>query len=135
MKVEPVVPCIICEAEGEEDMALNLRVGFKKKQRKRLYESIAIAPLPAKKSCTEILHPMPVSTIPLAPKPSADAVGPSRVLTVRPLFGKDADPERGRPSTGPIPLIDDSVECMTSVPLRPQVPRAPSWEEMAELLK
>lgn len=135
MKVEPVVPCIICEAEGEEDMVVNLRVGFKKKQRKRLYESIAIASPPAKKSCTEILHSMLVSTIPLAPKPSVDAVGPSRVSTVRPLFGKDAHPERGRPSTGPIPLTDDSVECMTSVLLRPQVPRAPSWEEMAELLK
>lgn len=92
-KVEPVVPRIICEAEKEEDMATNLRVSFKERQRKHFSESIAVAHPPAKKSCAEVSCVVPVLDISLAPKPSADVVGPSHVSVIRPLIGKDGRPE------------------------------------------
>lgn len=65
--VDWVVPPIICEEEEEEKgMASNLRARFHERQRKRLFESIAINPIPSKKACPEpaclepILVPLPV---------------------------------------------------------------------------
>ncbi|KAL6342545.1 hypothetical protein AAG906_012397 [Vitis piasezkii] len=52
-KVELVVPRIIHEPEGEDDMATNLRAGFRERQRKCLSEYIAVATPPTKRSCTE----------------------------------------------------------------------------------
>lgn len=57
MEVEPVVPPIIYEEEGNENMAANLRVGFKERQRKRLFESITIISPHAKKPYMKILYP------------------------------------------------------------------------------
>ena len=64
-ELEPVVPCITLELEGgggegggreeeeeeeEEQMAPNLRVYFKERQRKRHFEALLTTPLPAKKT-------------------------------------------------------------------------------------
>ncbi|KAL6340253.1 hypothetical protein AAG906_040689 [Vitis piasezkii] len=122
-EVEPMVPRIICEPKGEEDMAKNLKFGFKERQRKWLSESITVAPPPAKKSYTEVLCPAPVSTIPS-----------TCVLVARLSAGKDARHERVGPSTGSTPISNDSIECVAYVPPRPQASRASSWEEMAKLL-
>lgn len=115
-EVEPMMPCIICEADKEEDMAVNLRVGFKERQRKRLSKSIVITHFPTKKSCAEVPCSTPVLDILSAPKPSTNAVGPSCVLTMRLPVGKDAHSERGGASTSPTPPNDDLVEHMASVP-------------------
>ena len=48
-----MVPRIIHEPDGEEDMATNLKTGFKERQRKHLSESIAVATPSAKKPCME----------------------------------------------------------------------------------
>ena len=75
-ELEHVVPCIILkpkEEEEEEVMASNLRVGFKERQSKRLSESIAIAPLPAKRTYAEDPYAVPVSDTLLGPMPPSDA--------------------------------------------------------------
>ena len=134
-EVEPMVPCIICEAKKEEDMAANLRVDFKERQHKCLSESILVAPLTANKSYVEVPRTTPISDIPPTPKPSFDAIRPNRVPTARPPIGKDARPELNRASTGPAPPNSDFVELTTLVLLHLQAPRAPSIKEMVELLK
>ena len=53
IKLQPMVPRIIHEPDGEEDMATNLKTGFKERQRKHLSESIAVATPSAKKPCME----------------------------------------------------------------------------------
>ena len=134
-RVESVIPHIICEEEGDEDMVANLRVGFKERQHKCLFESITVVFPPTKKPCTEILCPVPVSAIALMLKPSVVVVGPNHVLDEMPYIEKDALLELGGPFTSPIQLSDDSVECVAFVPPFFQAPRAPRWEEMIELMK
>ena len=134
-EVEPMVPCIICEPKGEEDMAKNLKSDFKERQRKWLSESITVAPPPAKKSYTEVLRPAPVSTIPSASKPTADVALPNCVSVARLSAGKDARHDQFGPSTGSAPISNDFIECVAYVPPRPQASHASSWEEMAKLLK
>lgn len=93
MEVEPMMPYIICEANEEEDMTVNLRAGFKERQRKRLSKSIAITPFPTKKSYLEVPCSSPISNILSMPKPSANAAGPSCVSIMRLPVGKDAHSE------------------------------------------
>ena len=135
MEVEPIVLHIVFEEKGEEDMATNLRVCFKEKQSKHVFESITVVPPLAKKPCTEVFYLVPVLAIPPVPKPSIDVAGPSHVPTVRPSTGKYVHPKLGGPFIGPAQLNDDSVECVTYVPPRPQWSSTPSQEEMVELLK
>ena len=134
-RVELMIPHIICEEEGDEDMVANLRVGFKERQHKCLFESITVVFLPTKKPCTEILCPVPVLAIAPMLKPSVAVVGPNHVLDEMPYVEKDALLELGGPSTSPIQLSDDSVECVAFVPPFLQAPRAPRWEEMIKLMK
>lgn len=113
---------VLSEAEEDEDMAVNIRVGFKERQHKCLSEFITLASPPANKSCVEVLSAAPVPDISFAPKPSTDDAGPNHVPAVRPPLGKDARLKRGRASTGPTPPSDDFVECVAfvlSVPPRP----------------
>lgn len=134
-KVKPMAPLIIYEVKEEEDMAVNLRADFKEKECKRLFESIVVATPPTKKSCAEIPHATPILDIPSEPKPSSDAIRPSHVPTAKPPIGKYGHPEQGEASTGLAPPNNNFVEYVVSVPPCPQVPRTPSREEMAKLLK
>ncbi|KAL6331672.1 hypothetical protein AAG906_014322 [Vitis piasezkii] len=111
-------PHIICEKDGKEDMATNLKVGFKERQHKCLSESITVVIPPTKKPCMKVLCPMPVSTIHPMPKPSSDVAGPSRlgpshVLTMRP---SDSFFPLSGPSTSSVTFNDDSVKCVASIP-------------------
>lgn len=115
MEVEPIVLHIVFEKEGEEDMATNLRVCFKEKQSKHVFESITIVPPLAKKPCTEVFCLVPVLAIPPMPKPSIDVAGPSHVSTVRPSTRKYVHPKLGGLSTGPAQFNDDSVECVAYI--------------------
>lgn len=115
-EIEPMMPCIIYEAGEEEDMAVNLRAGFKERQRKRLSKSIAITLFPTKKSCLEVPCSSPISNILPMPKPSTNAVGPSCVSTMRLPIRKDAHSKWGGASTSPVPPNDDPVECVAFVP-------------------
>lgn len=76
-----------------------------------------------------------VSNISPTPKPSADAVGASCVLIVRPLVGKDVFLERDKASPSSVLPNNDFVEYVASIPPHPQAPRTPNREEMVELLK
>lgn len=105
MEVEPMVPRIIYEAKKEEEMATDVRVGFKERQSKNLSECITFAHPPTKKSCPKI---------PSVPNPSIDVEGPNCESAARPLVGKNAHPERGGASTGSVPPSDDPVECVVS---------------------
>lgn len=134
-EVEPVVLCIVCKNEENEDMAANLRTDFKERQCKHLSESILVVPPSTKKPYSKVLYPMSVSTVSPTPKPSTDGVGPNHVPIVRPSTGKYARLKLGKPSIGPAQHNDDSVECMAFVPLHPKASCALSWKEMAELLK
>lgn len=114
MEVEPMVPRIICKAKKEEEMTTDVRVGFKERQRKRLFESITFTPPPTKKSCPKVPRLTPISDIPSVLNPSTDVEGPNCVSTARPPVGKYAHTERGGASTGPIPPSDDPIECVAS---------------------
>lgn len=61
--VELVVSHIVYEEKEEEDIATNLRVGFKERQRKRLSESITVNLAPFKKPCPEPICMDPVSAL------------------------------------------------------------------------
>lgn len=63
-------------------MAANLRAGFKERQHKRLFESITTVSHLTKKPRTEILCPVPISTIALALEPSIVAIGISHALVM-----------------------------------------------------
>ncbi|RVW31366.1 hypothetical protein CK203_114187 [Vitis vinifera] len=101
------------KTRGDEDMVANLRADFKKRQCKRLFESIMVVFPPTKKPCMEILCLVLVLAIALAP------VGTSHVPDGRSSVGKDACLELGGPSTGLTQLNDDSVECVAFIPPRP----------------
>lgn len=66
---------IAYEEEEEKDMVANLRVGFKKSQRKRLSESITIISSHSKKPCSEPLYPKLVLVIAPTLTPSTNAAG------------------------------------------------------------
>lgn len=69
-----VVPPIAYEEE-KEDMAVNLRVGFKERQHKRLSKSITITLPPSKRPCPKILYSELVLTFALVIEPSTVAAG------------------------------------------------------------
>lgn len=117
-------------------MVANLRVGFKKRQRKRHFESITVIPPPTKMPCTKILYSEPVSIIALVPEPLVAVAGTNHVPDMRPFSaGKSFHPKLGGPSIGLTYLSDDSVECIASILSCPQAPRAPNRKEIPELLK
>lgn len=67
--VELVVSHIVYEEEEEEDIATNLRVGFKERQRKRLSESITVNPTPFKKPYLKPISMHPISALTSMPVP------------------------------------------------------------------
>lgn len=81
-ELELVVPCIILEPkeeEEEEEMAPNLTASFKERQRKHLSESLSTALPPAKKTCPEDPHEVPVSNASLAPMLPSNVTGSDHV--------------------------------------------------------
>lgn len=74
-ELEPMAPWIILEPEEEEkeEIAPNMRVGFKKRQPKLLSESLLTTFSPTKRTCSEDL-----------------LRGPSRGVGPRCSFGADA---------------------------------------------
>lgn len=48
---EPIALCVINELEVEDDMATDLRVGFKERHRKRLHVAIEVVAPPTKRVC------------------------------------------------------------------------------------
>lgn len=129
------MPCIIYELKGKEDMAANLRVGFKERQHKCLFEAITVAPPPTKRSYTEEPRVASDPNTPLAPMPLTDGVGPSSAPVARPSARKDAHHEQVELFTSPPSASKDFDEKEASTPSHPPVPRALGWEEMVELLK
>lgn len=76
--------CVILEPEKEkeEGMALNLRAGFKEKQRKRLFEALSTAPPPAKRTSLEVSHEEPVLDAPTTQVPPSDIIRYGQELVV-----------------------------------------------------
>lgn len=130
-EVEPVVPPVICEEEGEENMATNLRAGFKKRQCKCLSKSITVVSPSTKKPCIEILCPKPVLAIAPTLKPLTATLGINS-LSGEGIFSTEGvtHPRPKGPFTGLAQLSNDSIECVASVLPRPQAPRAPNREEV-----
>ena len=129
MEVEPVVPPIICEEEGEENIATNLRAGFKKRQCKHLFEFIMVVPPSTKKPCIEILYLKPVLAIAPAPKPLAATPSINSPSGNGIFLTEGAAHLRLKgPFTGLAQLSNDSIECVAFVPPYPQAPRAPIRE-------
>lgn len=85
-ELEPIVPCINLKPEEEKEaqMAHNLRVGFKERQRKRVSEALPTTPPPAKKSRPEAHCKKPVLAIPMVQVPLSNVVKPCQELVVRP---------------------------------------------------
>lgn len=130
IEVEHVVPCIIHEPKGEKGITTNLRVDFKERQCKRLFESIIVVLPPDKRSCTEEPHEALVPDTSSMPMPPIDAAGPSNVPVAKSPNRKYVCPTQDEVSTGPAPVGDDLDRKYAPAP-----PRAPNWEEMMELLK
>lgn len=124
-----MVPPINYKEEREEDMVANLRVGFKERQRKRLFESITVISFPSKIPCPEILCPEPVLAIALALVPSTTTTGSNLLVEEAARLALE------RPSSDLAHLNDDSVEFVASIPSHPLASRAPNREEIAELMK
>lgn len=65
-ELEPMISCINLEPEEEEaQMALNLRVGLKERQRKHLFKALPDTPPPTKNSCSEAPHEKPTPDVPM----------------------------------------------------------------------
>ncbi|RVW28597.1 hypothetical protein CK203_100868 [Vitis vinifera] len=117
VEVEPVVPPINYKEEREEDMVANLRVGFKERQHKRLFESITVISFPSKIPCPEILCPEPVLAIALALVPSTTTTGSNLLVEEAARLALE------RPSSDLAHLNDDSVEFVASIPSHPLASR------------
>lgn len=130
LKVKHVVPCIIYEPKGENDMAANLRTRFKERQHKHLSESIIVATPPAKRPCPKETYEAPTSDTPLMPMPPIEVAGPINVLVAKSRVRKDTCPTQDGALIGPDPIDDDLDKKDATIPLH-----APNWEEMAEMLK
>lgn len=134
--VELVVPPIACEEKEEEDMATNLRVGFKERQHKCLSESIMVNPTPFKRTCPEPIYLEPVSALTLVLVPSTTAVGiisgPNERL---PSVEGTAHHEPRRPSLGLDHLSDESIECVAFFHSRPKSSHILNREEITELMR
>lgn len=128
-EVEPIVPRIIYEPKGEEDIVANLRSGFKERQRKRLFESIAVSPSTVKGSCMEEPRVAPISDTPLAPMPFTNAAEPSSTSNARPFARKNAHHKQVGPSIGLTSTSEGLNEKEVSTHSHPPTPHAPSWEE------
>lgn len=129
--VESLVPLIACEEEEDENMAVNLRTGFKERQFKHLSESITVNLPSFKRPYLE-----PVLAIAPMPAPSAAATSTNSASNKRLLLAEEVGhQEPGRPSFGPEHLNDDSVECVASVPSHPKSPLTPNQKEIAKLMR
>lgn len=56
-----VFPIVYEEEREEGDTVLNLRVGFRERQHKRMSESITVSPSPSKKPCPDAAYQEPAS--------------------------------------------------------------------------
>lgn len=86
---EPVIPSIIHELEVEEDMATDLRAGFRERQRKRLYEPIEVVTLSTKRSYLDEVHEEPITDASLTPVPPPDAAGSNNAPITASLAKKE----------------------------------------------
>lgn len=84
---------VVNEPKEEENMN-DLRVGLMERHRKRLYETINIVPLPAKKACPEKAQEDPTGGgAPPLTVPHSDAAGPSAAtVTQLDVAGPSARP-------------------------------------------
>lgn len=131
-----MVSHIVYEEEENEDIAINLRVGFKDRQRKRLSESITVNPAPFKKPCSEPICMDPISALTLMPVPLttiggiipySDEMFPSTQGT--------AHHEPRKPFHSLNHLSNESVECVGSFLSHPNFSHVPNWEEIAKLMR
>ncbi|RVW87611.1 hypothetical protein CK203_041142 [Vitis vinifera] len=130
------MPPIACKEKEEEDMATNLRVGFKERQYKCLSESIMVNPTPFKRTCLEPICLELVSALTPVLVPSTTAVGiisgPNERL---PSVEGTAHHEPRRPSLGLDHLSDESIECVAFFHSRPKSSHILNREEIAELMR
>ena len=94
-----MVSCIILEPkeeEEEEEMTQNLRVGFKEWQRKRLFEALQVAHLPAKRTHLKVSHEELVPDAPMAQMPPSNIAKFGKGLVMSSSAEKDACPTQDR---------------------------------------
>lgn len=108
-------------------MVSNLRVDFKERQHKRLSEALPTAPLPAKKTRSEVSHKEPVSDIPTTQVPIFDIVRSRQELVVSSSTEKNACPTKDGILVGHT-LGGDINE--KGIPIS-----FPIWEEINALLR
>ena len=106
-KAEFVVPRIIHEPEGEDNMATNLRAGFRERQCKCLSEYIAVTTPPTKRSCTEAPYEALVQDTLSVAMPPTDVARPSNASTAKSSARENTYPIRDGASTDPAPIDDD----------------------------
>ena len=83
-------------------MALNLRVGFKERHRKRLFEALLYAPLPDKKIYPEAFREEPISDAPTTQVAPSNAARSKQELVMSSFVEKDVCPaENGTPVATP----------------------------------
>lgn len=108
-------------------MTLNPRVGFKERQRKRLFKALLATPSPAKRTRPEVSHEELVLDVPMAQVPPFDIARSGQELFVISSAEKDAFPTQDMTPIGHT-LNDDIND--KDVPIS-----FPSWEEITTLLR
>lgn len=102
-------------------------VGFKERQRKRLFKALLATPSPAKRTRPEVSHEESVLDAPMAQVPSFDIARSGQELVVSSFAEKDACPAQDKTPIGH--TLDDDINDK-DVPIS-----FPSWEEITTLLR
>lgn len=101
-ELEPIAFRVIHESkEEEEDKSNDLRVGFKERHYKRLYEAIDMVPPPTKKACPEKAREEPGREVPSTPVARRMLWGLAACLLLRNRLPR---PQEGGPLVAPLLL-------------------------------
>lgn len=123
---EPITLNVINEPEMEDDMATDLRAGFKERHCKHFHKAIEVAAPPTKRACLEGVQEEPMRDVLSGPMPPSDATGPSSVPAVEKEISTVPN---GVPSgAAPVDEVLDQKDTPTSI-------LPPSWDEMMEMLR
>lgn len=123
---EPITLNVINEPKMEDDMATDLRAGFKERHCKHFHKAIEVAAPPTKRACLEGVQEEPMRNVLPGPMPPSDATGPSSVLAVKKEISTVLNGAPG--GVAPIDEVLDQKDTPASAP-------PPSWDEMMEMLR
>lgn len=123
---EPITLNVINKPKMEDNMATDLRAGFKERHHKHFHKAIEVAAPPTKRACLKGVQEEPMRDVIPGPMPPSDAMG----LSSMPAVEKEISTvPNGAPSgVAPVNEVLDQKDTPASAP-------PPSWDEMMEMLR